>query len=197
MAPRPSAAEVAGASKMQLTSNDNELLTSLFAHAKSAPDVDWDKVGGDLGLKDGKNARQRFTRLCTKMGWSATGSGGSAGATTTDASLATPATPGDSPAKVTKRKGRVGTKGGAKAKKVMASEDDDEEEDVNMADIPETPAAKSKAKAKAAKKPAQKKEGAVKEEEQSDEDKKNFKDSDDDEEKLDSKGSPASYHDEV
>lgn len=33
------------------------------------PDADWDKVAGDLGLKDAKCAKERFRQMSVRHGW--------------------------------------------------------------------------------------------------------------------------------
>lgn len=103
------------------------------------PDADWDKVAGDLNLKDAKCAKERFRQMSVRHGWrpnaqAAPGSSPSKGKKTNDVTGPS----GDG--KVTK-KPRVRTPRKAVAKKeessdedVKKSEDENVKPDVGMED---------------------------------------------------------------
>lgn len=52
-----------------LNSNELRFIKAVFDNMTQKPDANWDKVAGDLGLKDAKCAKERFRQMSVRHGW--------------------------------------------------------------------------------------------------------------------------------
>ncbi|KAM0516684.1 hypothetical protein ACHAPE_005318 [Trichoderma viride] len=52
-----------------LSENELRFIKAVFDNMTQKPDADWDKVAGDLGLKDAKCAKERFRQMSVRHGW--------------------------------------------------------------------------------------------------------------------------------
>jgi hypothetical protein len=52
-----------------LTQNEYSFIGAMLSHMNSKPDVDWDGVAQDCGLKDAKCTKERYRQMSVKHGW--------------------------------------------------------------------------------------------------------------------------------
>lgn len=98
----------------------------------------WENVAAQAGLKNDRVAKEMYRQMCKKFGWTRGGGPGSGSAATT------PGGPGETPTKVTKRTGKVGSarkpRAGKKAAAAAAAaapaaaDDGDEEDELGLDD---------------------------------------------------------------
>lgn len=122
-----------------LSENELRFIKAVFDNMTQKPDADWDKVAGDLGLKDAKCAKERFRQMSVRHGWRPNGQA-SAGSSPVKGKKGNDVTGPSGDGKITK-KPRVRTPKKAVAKKeessdsdVKKSEDEDVKPDVGMED---------------------------------------------------------------
>lgn len=112
-----------------LSENEFRFIKAVFDNMTQKPDADWDKVAGDLGLKDAKCAKERFRQMSVRHGWRPNGQA---------------AAPGSSPSKGKKGGNDVtGPSGDGKVtkkprmrtpKKVAAKKEESEDSDVKKSE---------------------------------------------------------------
>jgi len=64
--------EAAARSLPALTQNEYSFIGSMLRHMNSRPDIDWDGVAQDCGLKDAKCTKERYRQMSVKHGWNNT-----------------------------------------------------------------------------------------------------------------------------
>ncbi|KAL7902529.1 hypothetical protein HDV63DRAFT_21402 [Trichoderma sp. SZMC 28014] len=115
-----------------LSENELRFIKAVFDNMTQKPDADWDKVAGDLGLKDAKCAKERFRQMSVRHGWRPNGQAGP-GSSPSKGKKDVTGPSGDG--KVTK-KPRTRTPKKAAAKKEESEEDDmkksEEDDDIKM-----------------------------------------------------------------
>lgn len=52
-----------------LNTNELRFIKAVFDNMTQKPDANWDRVAGDLGLKDAKCAKERFRQMSVRHGW--------------------------------------------------------------------------------------------------------------------------------
>lgn len=60
-----------------LTDGELRFIKAIFDNMTQKPDADWNKVAGDIGLKDAKCAKERFRQMSVRHGWREQGSAAS------------------------------------------------------------------------------------------------------------------------
>lgn len=103
------------------------------------PDADWDKVAGDLGLKDAKCAKERFRQMSVRHGWRPNAQAG-LGSSPSKGKNSNDVTGPSGDGKVTKKlrvrtpKKMVAKKEESSGSDVKKSEDEDTKPDVGLKD---------------------------------------------------------------
>ncbi|KAL6910401.1 hypothetical protein GGI43DRAFT_390068 [Trichoderma evansii] len=122
-----------------LSENELRFIKAVFDNMIQKPDADWDKVAGDLGLKDAKCAKERFRQMSVRHGWRPNGQA-AAGSSPSKGKKGNDVTGPSGDGKIAK-KPRVRTPKKAAAKKeessdsdVKKSDDEDVKPDVGMED---------------------------------------------------------------
>ncbi|KAL7922975.1 hypothetical protein ACQKWADRAFT_63886 [Trichoderma austrokoningii] len=62
-----------------LSENELRFIKAVFDNMTQKPDADWDKVAGDLNLKDAKCAKERFRQMSVRHGWRPNAQAGASG----------------------------------------------------------------------------------------------------------------------
>lgn len=104
----------------KFSASEMRYITAFFSNMTSTPDVDWDQVAVDAGLKGARCARDRFRQIMGKHGFQGATAGGSPRKAKTGVAEETG---GASPGKVTKRAPR---KKPVKKKAEQEEENEDE-----------------------------------------------------------------------
>ncbi|KAK1245300.1 hypothetical protein MKX08_004929 [Trichoderma sp. CBMAI-0020] len=118
-----------------LSENEFRFIKAVFDNMTQKPDADWDKVAGDLGLKDAKCAKERFRQMSVRHGWRPSAQAAAPGSSPGKGKKGNDATGPSGDGKVTKKpRGRTPKK--AVAKKDESGDDNvkksEEDDDVKM-----------------------------------------------------------------
>ncbi|ROW12881.1 hypothetical protein VPNG_04724 [Cytospora leucostoma] len=92
------------------TDKQMNLLAIIMQNVEDQPKINWENVAVQAGLKNDRVAKESYRQICKKFGWN---KGGSA--------ATTPGGTGETPTKVTKRTGKVGSARKPRAKKETAA----------------------------------------------------------------------------
>lgn len=69
MTPKKAAGCDASESPIGLTDGELRFIKAIFDNLTQKPNANWDRVAGDLGLKDAKCAKERFRQMSVRHGW--------------------------------------------------------------------------------------------------------------------------------
>ncbi|EHK48999.1 uncharacterized protein TrAtP1_000420 [Trichoderma atroviride] len=118
-----------------LSETEFRFIKAIFDNMTQKPDADWDKVAGDLGLKDAKCAKERFRQMSVRHGWRPSAQAAAPGSSLGKGKKGKDVTSPSGDGKVTKKpRGRTPKK--AVVKKDESEDDDEkkseEDDDVKM-----------------------------------------------------------------